>query len=253
MSRKTFKLSIEESCQENWEAMNPQAEGRHCGLCTKTVLDFTQLSDQEVLQLIKKYNGKVCGRLRQSQLNRLMVLEEQRSGISTLYKILAGMALVVLPELAETGSLKATETIRTQQEMIYHDTVETWPSDTFTYKLSGRVVDADSLKPMASVFIQISNTEIQTRTDTQGCFSLSIPANSLSDTTAFSLSSMGYLLQNIPIQAQWFNQKREFILEQAILMFPADIEIEPIKMGKIHYDPTPEKKKKGKDKRQSQY
>ncbi len=39
-----LKLSIPKPCHEDWAAMTPNEQGRHCAVCAKTVTDFTQMS-----------------------------------------------------------------------------------------------------------------------------------------------------------------------------------------------------------------
>lgn len=63
-------LSIPEPCHENWQQMTPQDKGRHCHSCQKTVVDFTGMSDQEVLQYIAAGSSNICGRFHSSQLNK---------------------------------------------------------------------------------------------------------------------------------------------------------------------------------------
>lgn len=66
----TFHLSIPEPCHEDWNAMTPQDQGRHCSACQKVVVDFTLMSDQEVLHYFKQKAENVCGRFAPHQLDR---------------------------------------------------------------------------------------------------------------------------------------------------------------------------------------
>lgn len=51
--------------------MTPTEQGRFCNACAKEVIDFTAMSDTEVLHyFISKKNENVCGRLYADQLNR---------------------------------------------------------------------------------------------------------------------------------------------------------------------------------------
>lgn len=62
-------LHIPSPCHENWENMTPNQQGRHCQACCKTVVDFTQMTNDEVLNYFAQHQGqKVCGRLHKSQL-----------------------------------------------------------------------------------------------------------------------------------------------------------------------------------------
>jgi hypothetical protein len=62
-------ISIPTPCHEKWNEMSPNEKGAFCGVCSKTVVDFTSLSDEEVQQYFLKQAGqKTCGRLRNDQL-----------------------------------------------------------------------------------------------------------------------------------------------------------------------------------------
>ncbi len=63
-------ISIPAPCNEDWNMMTPQAQGRHCDVCAKTVVDFTAWQPQEILFYMQKNaSGKVCGRFLSDQLN----------------------------------------------------------------------------------------------------------------------------------------------------------------------------------------
>jgi len=53
--------------------MTPTAAGRHCAACQKTVVDFTQKTDAEILAILRQATSATCGRLRASQLGRPLV------------------------------------------------------------------------------------------------------------------------------------------------------------------------------------
>lgn len=51
--------------------MTPVEKGAYCKSCCKTVIDFTGMSDNEIIHnLYKKQDGASCGRFRNDQLNR---------------------------------------------------------------------------------------------------------------------------------------------------------------------------------------
>lgn len=65
-----MKIAIPEPCHENWGAMTPNEQGRFCGSCQKTVVDFTSFSAEDIqLYFTKHYGQKVCGRFKKQQLN----------------------------------------------------------------------------------------------------------------------------------------------------------------------------------------
>jgi len=69
-----LKISIPTPCHEDWDAMTPNTQGRHCNSCVKTVVDFTNMSDEDVKYFfLNKSEEKVCGRFRTEQLQRITI------------------------------------------------------------------------------------------------------------------------------------------------------------------------------------
>ncbi len=69
---------IPEPCHENWDAMTPQDKGRHCESCNKIVVDFSIMSDRQVLEYFKTTTGKTCGRFNNDQLQRPFIEPQQK-------------------------------------------------------------------------------------------------------------------------------------------------------------------------------
>lgn len=58
------RISIPEPCNENWNQMTPNEKGRFCDLCSKTVVDFTNKTEEQILSIISKNtDSKICGRI----------------------------------------------------------------------------------------------------------------------------------------------------------------------------------------------
>lgn len=67
---KKIQIQVPEPCSENWLLMSPAEKGRYCNSCQKVVIDFSIMSDQEIIQYFQKYSGNTCGNFGVSQLNR---------------------------------------------------------------------------------------------------------------------------------------------------------------------------------------
>lgn len=65
-----MKISIPKPCHEDWAEMLPERQGRFCLKCTKTVIDFSQKSKEEIKSFFKEKTGKVCGRFSTDQLEK---------------------------------------------------------------------------------------------------------------------------------------------------------------------------------------
>jgi len=64
-----MKINIPNPCHENWVAMTPNEQGRFCGNCQKTVVDFTNFSAEDIQKYFTKHYGqKVCGHFKKEQL-----------------------------------------------------------------------------------------------------------------------------------------------------------------------------------------
>jgi hypothetical protein len=69
MKKQTY-IHIEEPCHENWSNMTFEAQGRFCQSCSKTVTDFSSMSDTEILKFLSTTSGSTCGRFTSDQLDR---------------------------------------------------------------------------------------------------------------------------------------------------------------------------------------
>jgi hypothetical protein len=68
-------ITIPKPCHENWNEMTPKDQGRHCGSCAKTVVDFTTWQSQDIVQHFNRHKN-VCGRFTVDQLNEPIPSEE---------------------------------------------------------------------------------------------------------------------------------------------------------------------------------
>lgn len=63
-------ISIPKPCHEDWDKMHPNEIGKFCNSCSKTVVDFTKMSKEEIHTYFKQKSGeKTCGHFYASQLD----------------------------------------------------------------------------------------------------------------------------------------------------------------------------------------
>ena len=65
-------LHIPRPCHEDWNKMAPVDKGKFCGSCNKQVVDFSLMSDQQILNYFSNATGKTCGRFADDQLQRAL-------------------------------------------------------------------------------------------------------------------------------------------------------------------------------------
>jgi hypothetical protein len=69
-----YQLHIKNPCGESWYKMKPVEGGRFCRACSKTVTDFSAMTDEAVKEHFRNYSGAgVCGRFKTRQLNGIRV------------------------------------------------------------------------------------------------------------------------------------------------------------------------------------
>ena len=67
-----MKISINEPCYENWDAMTPNTQGAFCKSCMKDVVDFSKMTLQQIKNYFAdKESQKICGRFEEKQLQEL--------------------------------------------------------------------------------------------------------------------------------------------------------------------------------------
>ncbi|MBZ0203766.1 MAG: hypothetical protein K8I03_12180 [Ignavibacteria bacterium] len=74
-----FKIYIPEPCNEDWDKMTPNQQGAFCKVCSKTVVDFSKKTENEVQQFIlENMDKRLCGRFRVSQLETMPIPVENK-------------------------------------------------------------------------------------------------------------------------------------------------------------------------------
>lgn len=64
------KISIPKPCNENWNSMKPNKNGRFCDSCDKIVIDFTKMNNPEIQNYFTENsnNERICGYFKFNQI-----------------------------------------------------------------------------------------------------------------------------------------------------------------------------------------
>lgn len=79
-----YKISIPKPCDEDWNKMIPNDNGRFYGSCSKNVVDFTKMLPDEI-QVYFQRHSNICGRFKNSQLDSLIIQIPNRILYSETY------------------------------------------------------------------------------------------------------------------------------------------------------------------------
>lgn len=65
-----MQVKINEPCSEDWNNMRIGLRSRHCAVCEKSVMDFTQMNRVEIITYIMENSDKkICGRMNYKQFD----------------------------------------------------------------------------------------------------------------------------------------------------------------------------------------
>ena len=110
MSKTGIQITIPEPCPEQWQHLEPRPGGRFCGACEQLVVDFTRMSDRELLAYFKNHSGNVCGNFHPGQTDRVIAPREapqKRFPLPRLVAAVAGLLLGVAAKAQTADTLKA--------------------------------------------------------------------------------------------------------------------------------------------------
>ena len=104
---KNIRIRIADPCHEDWNQMQPEERGRFCAACSKVVVDFSMMTDTEVIQHLARAGSSICGRMAPAQLERNMALPggEERRRRNWWHWLVAG--LLVTSEARAQAPVKA--------------------------------------------------------------------------------------------------------------------------------------------------
>jgi|GEM_PF-934931 len=84
MKTPNYLIQIPDPCHENWDAMKPDAKGRFCGSCSKSVVDFSTKTDMEIKEILANTSDKkICGHFKNSQINRPLEIRIELTNLPT--------------------------------------------------------------------------------------------------------------------------------------------------------------------------
>lgn len=197
---KTKSLKIKKPCSEKWENMNPNEKGGFCDLCSKNVIDFTQLNQFEISDKIKKANGNICARVTQRQLNMPLLDFEPKKNYNlpsshiTIGLMLATSLSIGQPLNAENAKPR-TELVQSTDSILKSKRISSTkksnnlkPNDSTHFK--GKVISDKNGNPIINAKISFVTLEkiLTTYSDKKGNFSIKIPNSLIKDQNVIKVS-----------------------------------------------------------------
>ena len=203
---KKIQLSIPEPCHENWDAMSPTQQGRYCNACAKEVIDFSNMSDSDVLNYFsKKKSDIVCGRAYPDQLDRDIIALPKKKWYRQWNYAAMFLLLLTRPDKAKAQGKIKTKVAGTQQTILKRPKAVGMmlPSSDF---VSGTVKNSKG-RPIAFASIKVLHSITGTKTDEYGNFFLKTDSSE----NAIEISSIGYNATQITMHN---TENKEVVLQE---------------------------------------
>lgn len=169
-----LKLEIENPCTENWHNMMPDEKGRFCLSCAKQVVDFSKMTNQELIRFFKQNRTtEVCGQLSAQQLNQELIEAPRRRGLLPYFLrvTLPAMLLINRAEAQQSRLSNDTSVVRRVSETADLKPLRLLAADSAPVVIRGKVVDHEG-KPVAFASIKVVDTEQYSLTDSTGNFQI---------------------------------------------------------------------------------
>lgn len=186
-----FQIQVSNPCHEDWTNFTPTPEGGFCASCQQNVVDFTQMSDAQLMAFFRNQTSETttCGRFRESQLERAYQLEEW---FPTDDSPVPSFEIPV--QYATKNIFTWKQYLKNAQNVTIAVLIMTLAEQGFGQSkvLSGKIVDAEN-KPIAGASLRLKGTKRGTVSDTAGTYRLAV-----ADTSILVVSFVGYETQEVP-------------------------------------------------------
>lgn len=169
--RSTLTISVKEPCKEKFSNFSKTEKGGFCKSCEKEVIDFTNFSDNELINYLNHGNKKACGMFKISQLKTYETNSLHTMNNSIFPKGMAMMGFSLLALCATDVKGQKTASLDPPIELVssLEGVVGKVQVAQEKYTLTGTIVD-EANEPLPGVNVVLKGTTIGTQTDFDGKF-----------------------------------------------------------------------------------
>jgi hypothetical protein len=186
------QIIIPKPCHENWHNMTPNEQGRYCGSCQKTVVDFSGMSDKELIDYISKPGASACGRFSNDQLNKNLKSTVTRKRFSwSFFRNIMLASLLSAEANAQVATVKKKRPATQQRALLARTVNIAIVEDNYLatpQKIVGAIFDSKTRQPVSGARVRSTDIKREVVTDSLGRFSLTVENR---DTITLEVSAIG--------------------------------------------------------------
>lgn len=169
--KNNITLTIPNPCSEKWENFTSTATGGFCSSCSKNVVDFTKLGDDEILDFFRQKPAHTCGRFRADQVKVYTATPQLtiNPGMALFKAGFVGLLLLFMNRQSFAQGAPAQTKTQVTQAPVVKGEVVTRPATNPDQTVRGVVKD-DFGQGLPGVSILLFGTQLGTVTDADGRF-----------------------------------------------------------------------------------
>jgi hypothetical protein len=200
MKPTTIKIKVADPCHENWDKMLAEEKGKFCLSCQKTVVDFSRMTNEEIIQYFEQnarlndsvgQAGKsICGRIAKHQ-HDTPISNYRRVVTPWFNKYVAGFFMALgfyYPSHAQSPEVPFEQNSKGK--------INIKPSTLASNKpvtINGRVLDAKTKKVIKGAVITVDGTDLMAVSDKNGNYTITIPERSQSENMVLTVVRENYI------------------------------------------------------------
>lgn len=214
MSSERKYIELKNPCSVKWDDLSGCGSNRFCQSCSTPVVDLTTKSSDQIIDFVMRSEGRICGRIRKSQVDR--IIQSQRSNkpiLKTFLFFILGFAVVTDAHSEKIATPLYNKVIE-HESPIPNQTFNTLSharSDS-TILISGTVVD-DNQEALPGVTIYFKGTSIGTQTDLNGKFAFEADSETISKKQTLVFTCIGFKATELQLEKTFQNLRVMLELE----------------------------------------
>jgi hypothetical protein len=213
-----MKITIPNPCSEDWQTMTATEKGQFCAVCQKCVVDFTTMTDAEIIRYLDGQKGKTCGRFTKEQLNRPLTPPNRFKMPFAKWVLASTFSLsFLLPKegFAAVPMVQTQKTFVSFQEIVTSQNIDD-KTITDSLFIKGIVLDSVRKEGLYGATIIIKDTQIGTQTDYDGRFEFSVPKAYQNKDITLTITFITYETKDVLIQQEKAHEKLEILLTEIL-------------------------------------
>ena len=196
--------------------MTDNSYGKFCDHCKENVIDFTNLSDNEIIRIIENNKNNLCGRFNDAQLNRVIAIKPTENNHSFFARIAAALMLFTSTKesLAHTNNSFPGSLISTDKQIKSRSALT---DKVNPIELTGTIYDANTNKPIPNAKIMIvspafTDSSHVYKSDEDGNYSIPIPDSTERRTISLMIAAVDYQETTIKISFEDYSTQNNVFL-----------------------------------------